>query len=223
MSILERKEREKEHRKEEILDAAQRVFFEKELATATMDEIAERAELSKGTLYLYYKSKEDMYLGVLMRGMEELHAKYERIGLSEISTVEKLEKLETSYIDYFYKNRKFFRMTNFLQSPHFHKQVSDEMKQSCDAEGQKVWNVIDSVLQHGVEEGVLRSDFNPVELGVIIWSNMTSLLSRLDNEGESWKKRFNIDLEHTLEISNRLLFEAILTDRGRIEFAALHK
>ena len=223
MSILERKEREKEHRKEEILDAAQRVFFEKELATATMDEIAERAELSKGTLYLYYKSKEDMYLGVLMRGMEELHAKYERIGLSEISTVEKLEKLKTSYIDYFYKNRKFFRMTNFLQSPHFHKQVSDEMKQSCDAEGQKVWNIIDSVLQHGVEEGVLRSDFNPVELGVIFWSNMTSLLSRLDNEGESWKKRFNIDLEHTLEISNRLLFEAILTDRGRIEFAALHK
>ena len=223
MSILQRKEREKEHRKEEILDAAQKVFFEKELTTATMDEIAEKAELSKGTLYLYYKSKEDMYLGVLMRGMEELHTEYERIGLSDISTVEKLEKLKASYIDYFYKNRKFFRMTNFLQSPHFHKQVSDEMKQSCDTEGQKVWNIIDSVLQHGVEEGVLRPDFNPIELGVIIWSNMTSLLSRIDNEGESWKKRFNIDLEHTLEISNRLLFEAILTDRGLTEFAALQK
>ena len=73
-------------------------------------------------------------------------------------------------------------MTNFLQSPHFHKQVSDEMKQSCDAEGQKVWNVIDKVLQRGVEEGVLRSDINPIELGVIIWSNITSLLSRIDNE-----------------------------------------
>ncbi|MGD1044772.1 MAG: TetR/AcrR family transcriptional regulator [Bacteroidota bacterium] len=221
MSIIERKEREKEHRKEEILDAAQKVFFEKELATATMDEIAETAELSKGTLYLYYKSKEDMYLGVLMRGMEELHIEYERIGLSDISTVEKMVKLEKAYVDYFFKNRKFFRMTNFLQSPHFHKQVSDEMKQSCDAEGQKVWNVIDSVLQRGVEEGVLRPDFNPIELGVIIWSNMTSLLSRIDNEGEMWKKRFNIDLERTLEISNRLLFEAILTDRGLTEYAAL--
>jgi TetR/AcrR family transcriptional regulator len=221
MSIIERKEREKEHRKEEILDAAQKVFFEKELAAATMDEIAETAELSKGTLYLYYKSKEDMYLGVLMRGMEELHIEYERIGLSDISTVEKMVKLEKAYVDYFFKNRKFFRMTNFLQSPHFHKQVSDEMKQSCDAEVQKVWNVIDSVLQRGVEEGVLRPDFNPIELGVIIWSNMTSLLSRIDNEGEMWKKRFNIDLERTLEISNRLLFEAILTDRGRTEYAAL--
>ena len=221
MSIVERKEREKEHRKEEILDAAQKVFFERGLTTATMDEIAETAELSKGTLYLYYKSKEDMYLGVLMRGMEELHTEYERIGVSKISTVEKLLKLKTAYIDYFYKNRKFFRMTNFLQSPYFHKQVSDEMKQSCDVEGQKVWKIIDGVLQRGVEEGVLRPDYNPIELGVIIWSNMTSLLSRIDNEGESWKKRFNINLEHTLEISNTLLFEAIFTDKGRAEYRAV--
>ena len=223
MGITERKEREKEQRKEEILDAAQKVFFEKGLAIATMDEIAEVAELSKGTLYLYYKSKEDLYLAVLMRGMEKLHAEFERIGLSNISTVEKIVKLEATYIDSFYKQRKFFRMTNFLQSPHFHKQVSDEMKQICDADGQKVWNIIDSILQRGLEEGVLRPDFNPIELGVILWSNTTALLFRIDNEGEVWKKRFNIDLEHTLKISNTLLFESILTDRGRIEYAALQK
>jgi TetR/AcrR family transcriptional regulator len=224
VGIVERKEREKEHRKEEILDAAQKVFFDKELAMATMDEIAETAELSKGTLYLYYKSKEDMYLGVMMRGMEEMHAEFERIGLSDVSAVEKIVKLGAAYTNYFYKHRKFFRMTNFLQSSHFHKQVSDEMKQSCDVEGQKVWNVINSILQGGVKEGVLRPNFNPIELGVILWSNITALLFRIDNEGESWKKRFNIDLEHTLEVSTTLLFEAILTDRGRAEFAALtHK
>ena len=221
MGIVERKEREKEHRKEEILDAAQKVFFEKGLAVATMDEIAEAAELSKGTLYLYYKSKEDMYLGVMMRGMEELHAEFERIGLSNISTVEKMVKLETAYIDYFYKERKFFQMTNFLQSPHFHKQVSDEMKQSCDTDGQRVWSVINDILQNGVKEGVLRSDFNPIELGIILWSSTTALLFRIDNEGEIWKKRFNIDLEHTLKISNTLMFESILTDRGRTEYEAL--
>jgi TetR/AcrR family transcriptional regulator len=221
MGITERKEREKEHRKEEILDAAQKVFFEKGLAIATMDEIADTAELSKGTLYLYYKSKEDMYLGVMMRGMEELHSEFERIGLSDLTTVQKLVQLGVAYKEHFFKNRKFFRMNHFLQNPHFHKQVSDEMKQICDTEGQKVWNIINSILQSGVKEGLLRSDFNPIELGVIIWSNMTALLFRIDNEGETWKKRFNIDLEHTLEISNKLLFESILTDRGRKEYMAL--
>ncbi|MDL1893205.1 helix-turn-helix transcriptional regulator, partial [Sphingobacteriales bacterium CHB3] len=52
MGIIERKEREKEQRREEIVTAAEKIFFEKGLAIATMDEIAEAAELSKGTLYL---------------------------------------------------------------------------------------------------------------------------------------------------------------------------
>jgi TetR/AcrR family transcriptional regulator len=221
MGIPERKEREKEHRKEEILDAAQKIFFEKGLSIATMDEIAETAELSKGTLYLYYKSKEDMYLAVMIRGMEELHGEFERIGSSKNTSVEKIVKLGAAYREHFYKHRKSFRMIHFLESPQFHKQVSDEMKQSCDAEGQRVWSVINSILQDGVKEGVLRPNFNPMELGVILWSNMTALLFRIDNEGESWKRRFNIDLEHTLEVSSTLLFEAILTDRGRTEYAAL--
>jgi TetR/AcrR family transcriptional regulator len=221
MGILERKEREKEHRKEEILDAAQKVFFEKGLTVATMDEIAVAAELSKGTLYLYYKSKEDMYLGVMMRGMEELYAEFERIGLSTGSTVDKIVKLGAAYKEYFFKHRKFLQMFHFLQSSHFHKQVSDEMKQTCDAEGQRVWDVINSILQTGMQEGVLRPNYNPMELGVILWSNMTALMFRIDNEGETWKRRFNIDLEHTLEISSGLLLEAILTDRGHTEYAAL--
>jgi TetR/AcrR family transcriptional regulator len=224
MGIVERKEREKEHRKEEILDAAQKVFFERGLVTATMDEIADAAELSKGTLYLYYSSKEDLYLAVMMRGMEELHKVFESIGISTLSSIEKIIKLGDAYKEYFYAHRKFFQMTHFLQAPQFHKQVSDEMRKSCDVDGQKIWNVIHKILQRGVEEGILRPTLNPMELGVILWSNTTALLFRIDNESAIWKKRFNIDLEHTLEISNTLLLESVLTERGRAELAALkHK
>ncbi|HVN48197.1 MAG TPA: TetR/AcrR family transcriptional regulator [Bacteroidota bacterium] len=223
MGIVERKEREKEHRKEEILDAAQKVFFEKGLAVATMDEIAETAELSKGTLYLYYKSKEDMYLAVMMRGMEELYDEFERISSSELLTVEKIIKLGDAYREYFYKHRKYFRMIHFLQNPQIHKQVSEEMRQHCDREAQKMWNVIQSILKHGIDDGVLRNNFNPIELGVILWSNMTALLFRIDNENMMWKERFNIDLEHTLEISSALLLESILTDHGRADLASLKR
>jgi hypothetical protein len=46
-------------------------------------------------------------------------------------------------------------------------------------------------------------------------------MMRGDTEGERWKELFNIDLSHTLEVSNRLFLNAILTDKGRKEFAAL--
>lgn len=223
MGIIERKGREKEHRKEEILDAAQKVFFEKGLATATMDEIAEAAELSKGTLYLYYKSKEDLYLGVMIRGMQALYAEYETVAASQDSPLCKIVKLVELYRDFFNSNRKFVRMFHFLQMPQFHKQVSEEMQRSCDIENKRLWDLVIEIMKHGMESDILRSDLNPIEIGIILWSSSTTLMMRDDTEGERWKQRFNIDLSHTLEVSNQLFLDAILTDKGRKEFAALKK
>ena len=53
MGILERKKREKQMRRDAIIRAAEAVFFEKGVRAATLEEVAERAEVSKGTIYLY--------------------------------------------------------------------------------------------------------------------------------------------------------------------------
>ena len=221
MGIEERKEREKEHRKEEILDAAQKVFFDKGLPSATMDEIAEAAELSKGTLYLYYKSKEDLYLGVMMRGMQVLFSEYEVLAASLDSPLRKIIKLSELYTAFFASNRKFFRMFHFLQMPQFHKQVSEEMQQYCGTETRRLWDLVIGIMKKGMEAGILRSDLDPTEIGIILWSSSSALMMRGDTEGDRWKERFNIDLSHTLEVSNRLFLNAILTDKGRKEFAAI--
>ena len=60
MGIRERKEREKERRRQQITVAAKKVFSDKGFNRATMDDIANEAELSPGTLYLYFKNKEEL-------------------------------------------------------------------------------------------------------------------------------------------------------------------
>jgi AcrR family transcriptional regulator len=222
MGIIERKEREKEQRKEEILNAAQKVFFESGLMVATMDDIAEAAELSKGTLYLYYKSKEDLYLGVMMRGMETLYSMCENVIVTNNSVVQKLLKLVETYKEFYTINRSFFRMSHFAQTPQFHKQVSEEMRQTCNTQSGKLWNLVDVILKQGMEEGLLRSDLHPIEITLILWSSATALLLRNDTEGDIWKGR-GIDLMHTHDLSNELFLESILTDRGRTEYKTLKK
>ena len=217
MGITERKEREKEHRKEEIIDAAQKVFFEKGLTTATMDEIAEAAELSKGTLYLYYKSKEDMYLAVMMRGMEVLYKIYEPIVASEGSTIQQLVKFGDTYKEFFRSHRNFFRMFHFLQVQQFHKQVSEEMRQACSVESRKMWDLVIGLFQHAIDEKLVRFGLNPVELAIILWSSSTALMLRTDAEREFWKERMQVDLAETLELSNSLFLSSMLTDKGRNE------
>jgi TetR/AcrR family transcriptional regulator len=221
MGTHERKEREKEHRREEILDAAQRVFFEKGLVVATMDEIAETAELSKGTLYLYYKSKEDLYLAVMMRGTELLFDMFAEVVKKGASVTETLIRLGDAYIEYFNNHKNYFRMLDFLQTPQFHKQVSEGMKQSCEALNQDIWDLVNNLLKRGIEEGTVRPDLNPVEVSIIIWSSATTLLLRIDREYDLWKEKFHLDLVQTVRLSNSLLFDAILTEKGRTELATL--
>lgn len=221
MGILERKEREKGHRREEILDAAQHVFFEKGLYVATMDDIAERAELSKGTLYLYYKSKEDLYLAVMMRGMEILRDMFTKVAKSGESAAKMLVNLGDAYFSYFSNHREYFRMIHFLQTPQFHKQVTDDMKKSCGTLNRHVWDLVDGILQRGINEGILRKDLNPAEVGIILWSSATALMLRIDSESPIWKEGFHIDLTQTLKLSNSLLFDAICTEDGRKSITAL--
>jgi AcrR family transcriptional regulator len=223
MGIQERKEREKEHRREEILNAAQKVFFTKGLQAATMDEVAEVAELSKGTLYLYYKSKEDLYLAVMMRGMGILYTMFEPIALSQEPTVVKLMKMTEAYYEFFQKHRNYFRMFYFLQYPHFHKQVSDEMLQSCTGENQRVWNLALRVIQQGVEDGDLRSDISPMEMGVIIWSSANAIMMRMDTQRDYFQDTMQVNLEDVLRLSNTLLLESFMTETAKRKYASLFR
>ena len=80
MGIQERKEREKERRKQQILVAAKRVFSEKGFNKATMEDIAQEAELSPGTLYLYFKNKEELYASLSLRILQYLLLRIEHVN-----------------------------------------------------------------------------------------------------------------------------------------------
>ena len=79
MGIQERKEREKERRRQQIIVAAKRVFSEKGFNKATMEDIAKEAELSPGTLYLYFKNKEELYASLSLRILQYLHIRVSHV------------------------------------------------------------------------------------------------------------------------------------------------
>jgi TetR/AcrR family transcriptional regulator len=221
MGIFERKEREKERRKDEIIDAARKVFFDRGLVAATMDEIAEAAELSKATLYLHFPSKEDLYLAVAMGGLRSLHGKFQEIIEQEPSVVRALHLMKDAYMEFFRTQRQYVQMFSFLQMSQFHKQVSDHMRSTCDAENDKHWEAIINLLRRGVEQKIIRDDIDPTEMAIVLWTNASSLMLRADNETDMWKRRRNIDLRKTMETSFRMTIDALLTPAARLEYQAM--
>jgi TetR/AcrR family transcriptional regulator len=221
MGIKERKEREKGARREEIVNAAEKIFFEKGLAQATMDEIAEAAELSKGTLYLYYKSKEDLYLSVAMKGTEILYQMFLRIIESGEPTIRMIANLGEAYYEYFKSYRNYFRMYYFFENPQVQSQVSGEMMEVCLESDRKLWDLVESVLQRGIDEGLLRKDLDPLEAGVMLWSNSNGMMRIMDRQEPYWKERMGLNLEKMMRESNRMLVEGMLSEAAKKQYPSV--
>lgn len=74
-----------DERKSQIINAAEDVFTKKGFDEARMDDIAEETGLSKGTLYLYFKSKDDLIIAILDRIFQREFQEFEKIDLSTLS------------------------------------------------------------------------------------------------------------------------------------------
>jgi TetR/AcrR family fatty acid metabolism transcriptional regulator len=113
MPVLGRTKRDvlSEFRRSELLTAARIVFGKKGFHDASIEEIAEMAEVAKGTVYLYYKSKKDLYLEAVRFGVELLNQKLKSRADAPAGTcLETLRALTETKIVYFEENRDFFRI-----------------------------------------------------------------------------------------------------------------
>lgn len=215
MGIQERKEREKEARREEILNAAHAVFNEKGLTGSTVDDIAEAAELSKGTIYLYFHSKEDLYLAVMNRGVDIMQELFERALSTGENPVKLALNLADAYYAFFQDYRDYFRMFTFFESPQFHTLVSEEMLAECLIRDKKTWALVSGVIKQNIDAGLFNADLDPLEVGVMLWSNANGLLRQLDRNETYWLTAMGVDLRRTLRKSTGLLIEAMMTGKAK--------
>jgi TetR/AcrR family transcriptional regulator len=221
MGIQERKEREKEARREEIIAAAEKIFFQKGLNASTMDDVAEAAELSKGTLYLYYRSKEDLYLAVTLRGLEIMYSLFEKATATDANPIQRLLDLEEAYYKFFLDHRQHYRMMYFFENPEFHIAISESMQEQCGIIDQKVWNLVSSVIRDARDAGLLHAGIDPLEAGIMFWSNANGFFRLIDRHQKYWTEAIGVNLEDTLKKSSALLLEAMMTDKGHELFPDL--
>jgi AcrR family transcriptional regulator len=110
MGVKERREREEGARLAAILSAAEHVFATRGYFHTRMDDIAEAAELAKGTLYYYFKSKDEIYVHLLEREVKAIHEEMMRRIAGRETFLEILEVWIDFYVEYFEKNQGFLRM-----------------------------------------------------------------------------------------------------------------
>ncbi len=170
MGIQERRAREKERRRLQILVAAKRLFCNKGFSRTTMEDIASEAELSTGTLYLYFKNKNELYASMTLRVLHYLIIRMDQLHHDNASDHKgKIFDIKNALIDVYEFDPLTMRSLFLLQSSDIIKQLSAELVGEINALGKKALNSISLIFNQAIKKGICP-DRHPTAIADIVWS-----------------------------------------------------
>ncbi len=189
-----------EERKTQIMNAAEQVFTKKGLDDARMDDIAKETGLSKGTLYLYFKSKESLIIAILDRIFIGAFKQLETQKGVQLSAKEAILQFTEEAIRGY---KQMLRITpivyEFLALAFRNKVVQKAMKLYFD----DYMKILVPLIQRGIDSGEFRPvDAQEVAIAAGAILEGTVLLWAYDKS--------LVDIEHHIRSSINLLLEGVL-------------
>ena len=216
MGIAERKERERARRKQQIIVAAKRVFTQKGFDKATMDDIAKEAELSSGTLYIYFKNKNELYANMTLRVLHFLFIRLEHLHADKkMEPEQKISHLKNAFLDVYEFDPMILKTLFNLQSSEAIQHLSPELVDEIKVLAQKAMNKIASIFQQGIHKGICI-DHPPKAIadivwslfsGIVLWENNGSLNGHPNDQEEGYFKP-------RLEMAFKIFERGILIGEG---------
>lgn len=191
--------------REKIIEAAKAVFSERGYFKAKIDEIAERAGVAKGSIYTYFPSKADLFFSLLIEGLDALGKRFEYIVRSELSPIEKLEKILDAYLESFLIHREFLT-TLLLEERVFEKErMKEKRPKMIKRKLDELLRSLQSIMEEGIREGAFRKlDSLIMALSFLGMCNRVLMYHIVED------KEFNPDLIRS--VMHELFFRGILRE-----------
>ena len=163
-------------RRRQIIDAAEKVFAAKGFSGATIENIAEQAELSPATLYLYFKNKDELYASLNLKFLKVFIERIEDIrSQNELDPEEKVKALErVLYELYDYDPLNVINVLRF-QSSEALRNLSPQLSSQIKDGARQYLRAIAGIFQDGVQAGIF-SEHNPIAFADIVWGLYAGLV-----------------------------------------------
>jgi AcrR family transcriptional regulator len=210
MSTKGRREVEKQRRRNDILVAAENLFFSKGFENVSLNEIAKEVQLGRSTIYLYFENKEELFFAIVLNGAILLHKMVQEEVKKSNTAMEKLAAFRSAYYSFAKEYPDHLKSYNYLLSGRFDIKNKPEYKISTVANEyldelmrlrSEMLNILCKSIEQGKDEGTIRPNVNSAEATVLL----TLIANSIDN--------LPPDLEKLLE-NNKINHEEFLMDVG---------
>ena len=192
VGLLERRGKEKDNRKKLILKSARALFFKKGFNKVTVDEIAKSSELGKGSIYLYFNSKEEIYAQILLNDIDNFNQKVAVLLGKESTASDLLTEISYLYIDYFLSDGELFRilMTYMLQPAKMN--LPEKLNSQILNANARSIDVIGKILQMGIDAKEFSAEMNLKQNQNAFWGLLNGIISLYIFSGAPSKRREKI-------------------------------
>jgi AcrR family transcriptional regulator len=214
MGRPKRKEREKleliEKRQTEILKAAEDLFLKKGLDKTTITDLSEASELSRGALYIYFKSKEEIAFRILVR-IVTLFREYMDKELSDAGTdtFAQICAILSSYEKTMQTNReehKFFGLFNAFFTGTY---PEDEFVKEYYSSSQAITEQLVILMRAGQKAGVVRTDMKPELLAGTMLNGLNGLCEKISLRKEQMEVEQQMSMDDVIHCHIEILIHGI--------------
>ncbi|MGQ9715035.1 MAG: TetR/AcrR family transcriptional regulator [Anaerolineae bacterium] len=211
MSTAQRRAREKALRRKAILAAAKEVFFEQGISQATVDDVAARAEVSKGTIYLYVPSQESLLAHRLLEGLTLLLRDLRRACQRRAGAPaeEQVRALADAYLRFAQRRPNHFRLIMAFDRGRFQEQIPQDLSARIVARSNQCLEVVSTVLRQGMEAGVFQQG-DPWLAAGILWAGLNGVLVLFASPVR--REMLQVDLESMFHATCDLLLKGLRND-----------
>lgn len=175
MHAVTRKERDRNIRKGDILDAAEHVFATKGFHDTTISDIAKAAQYAVGTIYIYFKDKEELYLTLIEKKTEDLHLRIKKELAEGKNAIEKLKIFILTEIKYFNENENFFKIY-FTERNTSRWTIKDRLSNKAVSLYFNILENVEGIIKEGQKEGSIKKNMDTRKLSFMLSAMVRSII-----------------------------------------------
>jgi len=199
-----------ESKRKRILNAAMIIFAKEGINKGTIASIAQEAEVGKGTIYEYFKSKEEIFEEMLDEFFQNMLLDWKGLNDLEIPTIKKLEKIFEYTFEYLslIDAQNFHQLIIIIEIMLYamRKDLSKPTQIDLGKILQKLYKIIEPIIENGIKEGVLK-DIDKEYFTFILFSSLDGIALHY------YFQRNYIDMDKLKAYSMEIFLNGILKNK----------
>lgn len=200
MSTQQRKALEKEVRRQAILDAAESLMTESGVFSLNIDAVAARTQLAKGTIYLYFKNKEEILAALTVKARQLLLDEYNRMIADSPDPLSAIKGIVLTNYAFYRKNALHYDLVSLYEANNTLTETDELHRTTHD-----IWAVVIRLIDAAKAAGQLRADLDTLTVSMCLWGMTTGILQLIKVRNAHIAADDRLDEQRILTTFNEML------------------